>query len=363
MPTPSAGVTPEDPLATPIGLLAPISGAHAGFGIDALNGAILAIEEINLAEGVFGHPIKLIIKDTESLPEKTGAVATELINVDKVVALLGETATDRSLVAAPLAQASGIPMIAPSATSEKVTQTGDCIFRASSLDHFQAAVIAKFARSLEVEKAAVLFDASNPSSSGMMEAFKADFLQHGGTIAAEEFYRAGETDFTNQLRAIKDQNPEIIFLPSYYTEAALIIRQARQIGIDAPFLGTDGWDAKDFLKLAGQAANNCYFVSHFSNEHTSEKVRAFNDAYTEKFGSAPSAFAALFYDSVWLLSDALKRAGSADPIALRNALAATRDFLGVTGNISFDQGRDPQKPGVILRVQDEKFSYLETIEP
>ena len=354
---------PEDPLATRIGFFAPMSGVQASFGMDAVNGAKLAIEEINLAGGVLGHPVNLIIKDTESQPEHTHVVVSELINTDKVAALVGEIATDRSLIAAPVAQASGIPMITPGATNEKVTAAGDYIFRACYTDTFQAAVMAKFARSIDVEKAAVLFDASNPYGSGLMEAFKADFLQHGGTIVAEEFYRAGETDFTTQLNAIKEKNPDSIFLPSYYTEAALIIRQARRLGIDAPFLGTDGWDSAEFLKVGGQAVNNCYFASHFSSEHASDKVKVFNDAYNAKFQSSPPPLAALTYDSIWLLADALKRSGSAEPAALRDAIAATRDFPGVTGSISFDQSRDPKKPGIVIRVQDGKFTYLETIEP
>jgi branched-chain amino acid transport system substrate-binding protein len=360
---PTPAQAPEDPLATPIGFFAPMSGAQASFGMDAVNGAKLAIEEINLAGGVLGHPLKLVIKDTESQPERTSAVVSELINTEKVAALVGEIATDRSLIAAPLAQASGIPMITPGATNEKVTAAGDYIFRACYTDAFQAAVMAKFARSIDVEKAAILFDASNPYGSGLMETFKADFLQHGGTIVAEEFYRAGDTHFTAQLNAIKEKNPDSIFLPSYYTEAALIIRQARQLGIEAPFLGTDGWDSAEFLNVGGRAVNNCYFASHFSSEHVSDKAKVFNDAYYAKFQSAPPPLAALTYDSVWLVADALKRSGSAAPVALRDAIAATRDFPGVTGSISFDQGRDPKKPGIVIRVQDGKFTYLETVEP
>ena len=354
---------PEDPLATRIGFFAPMSGAQASFGMDAVNGAKLAIEEINLAGGVLGHPIKLIIKDTESQSEQTNVVVSELINTDKVAALVGEIASDRSLIAAPVAQASGIPLITPGATTEKVTAAGDYIFRACYTDAFQAAIMAKFARSIDVEKAAILFDASNPYGSGLMEAFKADFLQHGGTIVAEEFYSAGDTDFTAQLNAIKEKNPDSIFVPGYYPEAALMIRQARQLGIEAPFLGTDGWDSAEFLKVGGQTVNNCYFASHFSSEHASDKVKVFSDAYSAKFQSTPPPLAALAYDSIWLLADSLKRSGTAEPAALRDAIAATRDFPGVTGNISFDQSRDPKKPGIVIRVQDGKFTYLETVEP
>jgi len=353
----------EDPLATRIGFFAPMSGSQASFGMDAVNGAKLAVEEVNLAGGVLGHPINLVIKDTESQTEKTSAVVNELLNTDKVAALIGEIATDRSLVAAPLAQERGIPMITPGATNEQVTAAGDCIFRACYTDSFQAAVMAKFARSIDVEKAAILFDASNPYGSGLKDTFKADFLRHGGSIVAEESYRAGDTDFTAQLNAIKVKNPESIFLPSYYTEAALIIKQARQLGIDVPFLGTDGWDSNEFLKVGGQALNNCYFACHFSSEHMTDKAKVFNDAYSAKFQSPPPPLAALTYDSVWLVADALKRAGSAEPAALRDAIAGTKEFPGVTGTISMEQSRDPKKPGIVIRVQDGKFTYLETVEP
>ncbi|HEY5704237.1 MAG TPA: ABC transporter substrate-binding protein [Terrimicrobiaceae bacterium] len=361
--TPKPSAAPEDPLATRIGFFAPLSGVQAALGTDALNGANLAIEEINLAGGVLGHPMTLIIKDTESLPEQTSTVVSELINTAKVTALVGEIAADRSLIAAQIAHARGIPMITPGATNEEVTAAGDYIFRACYTDAFQSAVMAKFARSIDVEKAAILFDASSPYGTGPAEAFKRDFLEHGGTVTAEESYRAGDTDFAAQLNAIKEKNPDSIFLPSYHTEAALIIRQARQLGIDAPFLGTDGWESSEFLKVGGEAVNNCYFASHFSSEHASDKAKAFTEAYNAKFQSAPPPLAALTYDSVWLLADALKRSGSADPAALREALAATRDFPGVTGSISFDKSRDPKKPAIVIRVQDGKFTYLETVAP
>ena len=354
---------PEDPLATRIGFLAPISGFQASFGIDALNGARLAVDEIDLQGGVLGHPINLIVKDTESQTEKTGAVVSELIDTDKVAALIGEITTDRTLVAAPIAQEREIPLITPGATNDKITAAGNFVFRACYTDAFQAAVMAKFARSLDVENAAILFDASNPYGNDLKDAFKAEFLKQGGAVVAEESYRAGDADFSAQLNAIKLKNPDSIFLPSYYAEAALIIKQARQLGIDVPFLGTDGWDSNEFLKIGGTAVNNCYFACHFSSEHLSDKVSAFNDAYLAKFQSPPPPLAALAYDAVWLIADALQRAGSAEPAALRDALAGTKDFSGVTGIITMDEARNPKKPGIIIRVQDGKFTYLETVEP
>lgn len=355
--------TPENPNATRIGFFASTSGAQASFGNDAIKGAQMAVDEINASGGLLGHPIQLVIKDTESRGDETTIAVTRLIDDDKVSALIGEITTERSLLAAPVAQSKTVPMITPGSTSDKVTEAGDYIFRACYTDSFQAMVMAKFARSINVEKAAILYDPSTPYGAGLAENFKKDFQEKGGQIVAEEFYRAGDKDFSTQLNAIKARMPEIIFLPSYYTEAALIIRQARQAGIDVPFLGTDGWDSPEFLKIGGEAVNNCYFSCHFAAESKAENVRRFSEAYTAKFGAAPPPLAALTYDSVQLLADGIKRAGTKDAAPLRDALAGTKDFSGVTGTITFDQNRNPTKPGVIIRVDNGKFTYLETIQP
>ncbi len=358
-PTPQPG---EDSLTTRLGFFASMSGAQASFGNDAINGARLAVEEINTTGPVLGHPLELIVKDTQSQNDETSIVVNQLIDDDKVAVLIGEIATDRSLAAAPLAQERNVPMITPGSTNEKVTATGDYIFRVCFTDAFQAAVMAKFARSIDAVKAAILFDPSNPYSAGLAESFKKDFLAGGATIVAEEFYRAGDKDFAMQLNAIKARMPEIVFLPSYYSDAALIIRQARQAGLDVPFLGTDGWDSPEFLKVGGEAVNNCYFSGHFAVESKAAEVKHFVEAYTAKYGAAPPPLAALAYDAVYLAVDGLTRSGTTEAAPLRDALAATKDFPGVTGKISLDQDRNPNKPGIVIRVEDGKFTYLETIE-
>jgi branched-chain amino acid transport system substrate-binding protein len=352
--------TPDDPNAIRLGFFAPMSGVQASFGNDAINGARLAVAEINADGGILEHPLKLIVRDTRSRADETGEVVRQLLDDDKVVALIGEIATDRSLIAAPLAQEKGVPMITPGSTNENVTATGDQIFRICYTDSFQAGVMAEFARSINVEKAAILYDPSDPYSAGLAEKFKADFVSNGGQIVAEEFYQKGDRDFSTQLDAIKGQNPEIVFLPSYYNEAALIIRQARETGIDMPVLGTDGWDSPEFLKVGGEAVNNCYFSSHFSPDGQTGK--SFVAAYTAKYGTPPPPLAALTYDAVKITADGLRRAGVAESIPLRDALAVTKDFAGVTGPISFDQDRNPTKPGIVIRLQDGKFTYLETVD-
>jgi branched-chain amino acid transport system substrate-binding protein len=340
-----------------------LTGSQASFGTDAIGGAKLAVDEINAEGGVLGQPVSLIVKDTESQTEKVATLVGELIDTDKVTALVGEITTDRSLVAAPIAQQRGIPMITPGATNEKVTAAGNYVFRACYTDAFQAAVMAKFARSLEVEKAAILYDESNPYGSSLRDAFKAEFAKQGGSIIAEESYRAGDADFARQLNAIKLKSPDSIFLPSYFSDAALIIKQARQLGVEGPFLGTDGWDSNELLKIGGSAVNNCYFASHFSSEHLSDKGKTFNEAYRAKFQAESPPLAALAYDAVWLVADALKRAGSAEPAALRDALSGTKDFPGVTGTITMGEDRNPRKPAAVIRIQDGKFTYLESAEP
>jgi branched-chain amino acid transport system substrate-binding protein len=355
--------SPQDPLAARVGLFIPLTGSQASFGMDALNGAKLAVSEINEQGGVLDHPVSLVVKDTESRTEQVAAVVGELIGTDKVVALIGEITTDRTLAAAPLAQERGIPLITPSATNERITAVGNYVFRVCYTDGFQAAMMTKFARSLDVDKVAMLFDGDNPYGTSLSNAFRVDFVKQGGSIVAEQTYRAGDVDYATQLNAIKLKNPDVVFLPSYFAEAAVIIKQARQLALEVPFIGTDGWDSGELLKFAGQAVNNCYFASHFSSERLSERAKPFSEAYRGKFQAAPPPLAALTYDAVWLLADALRRGGSTSSTALRDALAETKDFAGVTGTIAFDQDRNPKKPGIILRIQDGKVSYLETVEP
>jgi len=361
---PAAPPTPaEDPLAVRIGFFASMTGDQASFGTDALAGAQLAVEQVNAAGGLAGHPVKLIVEDTLSQRDGATSAARTLINDDKAVVLIGEIATDRSLAAAPIAQQAGIPMITPGSTNEQVTAVGDGIFRVCYTDAFQAGVMAAFARSINVTRAAILSDPSNSYSAGLAAAFSRDFTAGGGAVVAQSDYHSGEKDFTRQIEALKAQSPEIIFLPSYYREAALIIRQAREMGVDAPFLGTDAWDSQEFLNVGGEAVNNSYFSSHFSPENKAPGVEAFVNAFTQRFGKPPPPLAALGHDAVKLAANAIRRAGGSDPATLKAALAATSGFQGVTGTITFNSERNPTKPAIVLRVQDGKFTFLESSTP
>jgi branched-chain amino acid transport system substrate-binding protein len=347
----------------PVGQFGSLTGAQATFGESSDKGVQLALDEINAAGGVLGQQIRLITKDNQSKPGETSTVVRELITRNKVVALIGEVASGRSLEAAPIAQRSGIPMISPSSTSEKVTESGDHIFRVCFIDPFQGKVCAKFARGLGITKAAILTDVSKDYSMGLTKSFKAEFPKDGGVITGEQSYSGGDKDFSAQLTAIKAGNPQAIFLPAYYTDAPLIIRQARQLGITVPFIGGDGWDSPELVAVGGNSVEGCYFSNHFSNQSTDPKVTSFVTAYRKKYGNDPDAISALGYDALYILADAMKRAGTTDPAKVNAAIATTKDFPGVTGKITLDEHRNPNKPAVMLQVKNGKFVYVETIAP
>jgi len=347
----------------PVGQFASLTGAQASFGQSTDKGVQLALAEINAAGGVLGQPLRIITKDNQSKPGETSTAVRELITRNKVVALIGEVASGRSLEAAPIAQRSGIPMISPASTNEKVTETGDHIFRVCFIDPFQGTVCAKFSRKLGFNKAAIITDVSKDYSLGLAKSFKKEFTANGGVITGEQSYSGGDKDFSAQLTAIKADNPQVIFLPAYYTEAPLIIRQARQLGITVPFVGGDGWDSPELVGVGGSSVEGCYFSNHFSDQSKDPRVVAFVDAYRKKYNGEPDAMVALGYDSLLLLADAMKRAGTTDPAKVNEAIAATKDFPGVTGKITLDSHRNPTKPAVMLQVKDGKFVYVETIAP
>jgi branched-chain amino acid transport system substrate-binding protein len=347
----------------PVGQFASLTGGQASFGQSTDKGVQLALAEINAAGGVLGQPLRIITKDNQSKPGETSTAVRELISRNKVVALIGEVASGRSLEAAPIAQRSGIPMISPASTNEKVTETGDHIFRVCFIDPFQGTVCAKFSRKLGFTKAGIITDVSKDYSLGLAKSFKQEFTANGGVITGEQSYSGGDKDFSAQLTAIKADNPQVIFLPAYYTEAPLIIRQARQLGITVPFIGGDGWDSPELVGVGGSSVEGCYFSNHFSDQSKDPRVVAFVDAYRKKYNGEPDAMVALGYDSVYLLADAMKRAGTTDPAKVNAAIAATRDFPGVTGKITLDAHRNPTKSAVMLQVKNGKFAYVETIAP
>lgn len=361
-----AGAAGSGAAAITIGEFASLTGTEATFGKSSHEGTLLAVETLNKAGGVLGKPINLITEDDRSTAGESVTIVKKFVNRDKVVAVLGEVASGRSLEGAPVCQAAGIPMVSPSSTNPKVTEVGDYIFRVCFIDPFQGKLLADFAaKTLKAKKVAILSDVSSAYSDGLSRYFREGFTAAGGVIGSEQKYANKDKDFKAQLTAIKAAGPDAIFVPGYYTEAGLIVAQARQLGITVPLFGGDGWEAPELIQIAGgDALANTYYSTHYSPESTDPRVQEFVKAFRARFnGETPDAMAALGYDSAMVLADAIKRAGTTDGAKVRDALAATKDYPCVTGKTTLDAARNATKAAVIITVKDGKFKYLQTIEP
>jgi branched-chain amino acid transport system substrate-binding protein len=348
-----------------VGVYADLSGQTSSFGQSTVNGIRMAADEINRAGGVNGRQIELVVEDDQGRPEQAATVVTKLVNQDRVHAVLGEVASSNSLAAAPIAQRARIPMITPSSTNPQVTQVGDYIFRVCFIDPFQGEVMAKFARNtLRATRAAVLTDVNSDYSRGLGQAFKESFTRLGGQIIQEQSYQQTDSDFSGQLTAIRAANPDVVFLPGYYGQVGVIARQARQLNLPAPLLGGDGWDAPQLFDLGGEALNGAFMSNHYSVDDPSPRIQNFATAYRQRYnGTTPDAIAALGYDAMKVLADAITRAGTTDGARLRDAIAQTANFAGVTGNITINSERNAVKPAVVLEIRDRRFQYRETISP
>ena len=348
-----------------VGQFASLTGSEATFGVSSDEGTRLAIDEVNAAGGVLGKKIELLTEDNRSTAGESATIVKKFTSRDKVVAVLGEVASGRSLEAAPICQAVGIPMISPSSTNPKVTEVGDYIFRACFIDPFQGKLLANFATgTLKAKKVSVLTDVASAYSVGLGQFFKESFVAAGGEIVSEQKYASKDKDFKAQLTAIKAQNPDAICVPGYYTEAGLIVKQARELGITVPLFGGDGWEAPELIQIAGgEALKNTFYSTHFSPAQETPAAKKFVEAYKAKYaGKVPDAMAALGYDSTMALVEAIKKAGSAEPAKIKDALATT-DFEGVTGRTKLDAKRDATKPAVIITVENNQFKFLQTVEP
>ena len=348
-----------------VGIYGDLSGQTSSFGQSTKNGVLMAIDEINAAGGINGRKVEWVMEDDQGQPQQASTVVAKLINQDRVHAILGEVASTNSLAAAPKAQEAKVPMITPSSTNPKVTQVGDYIFRVCFTDDFQGAVAAKFAaNTLKAKTAAVLGDFQSDYSKGMSQYFVQEFTGSGGRIVSQQTYTQTDADFKGQLTAIRAAAPDVIFVPGYYGQVGVISKQAKELGITAPLLGGDGWDAPQLWDLGGTALNGAYMVNHYSVDDPSPAVQKFVAAYKAKYaGVAPDAIAALGYDAMNVLADAIKRAGTTDSAKLRDAIAQTKGFPGVTGSININESRDAVKPAVVFELRDRKFVYKETIQP
>jgi branched-chain amino acid transport system substrate-binding protein len=346
-----------------IGHFASMTGPQATFGISTDQAIRLAIKERNAKGGVKGRKIELVTIDDAGKQSEAATAVTRLINDHHAVAILGEVASSLSLAGGPIAQKAKIPMISPSSTNPDVTDVGDYVFRVCFLDDFQGWVDAKFSKeNLKADKAAILYDQAQAYSSGLADYFEKAFKEMGGTIVTKQAYTGGNLEISSQLQSIKGSGAQVVFLPGYYSDAGTIIRKAREAGIAIPFVGGDGWDSEELPKIAGDAINGNFFSNHYAPEEDRPEVKNFVESYKKEYDKTADGLAALGYDAALVLFDAMERAPSLGGKELRDAIAATKNFTGVTGTFSIDENRNAMKSAVIVEYKGGKQTMNARIE-
>ncbi|MEB2629646.1 ABC transporter substrate-binding protein [Peribacillus frigoritolerans] len=352
-----------------IGVNLELSGGVASYGQSIAEGLELATAEIN-KEGIDGKKIKLIKVDNKSEASEATSGAIKLTSQDQVAAIVGAATSTNSIAQVQIAQDNKVPVISPSGTSPEITfskdKLNDYVFRTSFIDPFQGTVAANFAaKEIKAKSAAIYIDSSSDYSKGLAAAFKEQFEKNGGKVVAEEAYIAKDTDFRSTLTRLKSAKPDFIFLPGYYEEAGLIVKQARETGLDVPFMGGDGWDSPKLVEIAGaKALNNTFITNHYSSGDPDEKIQNFVSAFKAKYkDKSPDAFNALGYDTGYFLADAIKRAGSADSEKIKEALEKTADLELVTGTFTLDEKHNPIKSATILEFKEGKQVFNTKINP
>jgi branched-chain amino acid transport system substrate-binding protein len=351
-----------------VGHYASLTGPQSTFGTQSDDGVKFAQDELNGKGGVLGKKFAVDTEDDQSKPEEAATVVTRFASDPQVVAVIGEVASSRSLRAAPILQRAQIPMISPSSTNPNVTKVGNFIFRVCFIDPFQGYVMAQFAHDhLHAAKVAILRDQGQDYSVGLANVFADEFKKMGGTITTDVSYQSTDSDFRSELAQIKATDPDAIFIPGYYGEVGTIARQAREQGINVPLLGGDGWDSDQLIAGAGgpgKALEGCFFSTHYSKDDKSPRVQNFVKAYAASHGGTqPASLVAQGYDAMMLLADAIKRANSTDRDKVRQALADTKGFPGVTGDITIDANRNATKSAVVLQIKGNDFVYVTTVKP
>ena len=369
-----------------IGEYGSLTGNDATFGQSTRNGVEIALEErVAQSQGkIGGLKLRVQVEDDQSRAEEAATVVQKLINQDRVIAVVGEVASSRSLAGGPICQAAGVPMITPSSTNPRVTEVGDYIFRMCFLDQFQGAVMARFAAdSLKLKRVALLKDTRNDYSVGLAKYFSDEFTRLGGQIVVEQAYSSGHQDFRAQLTGIKAKHPQAIVLPGYYTEAGLIARQARELGIKEPIIGGDGWESGQLIAIGGDALNGCYYSNHWALDAPNPLLQEFLAKYRAKYNSDPDAIGGLAYDAANVLFQALDKIAEQDPDTfkglssakagtelrkaaekkLRDLIATTTSFQGVTGTITLDEHRNASKPAVVIEIREGKKLYNSSFNP
>ena len=369
------GCAQKDSDAVRIGVIAELTGDIPAVGASCKNAAELAVQEINDGGGIqLGekkYPIELIVEDNAGKADQSASSAQKLITQQKVTAIVGPNASRYALPAAEIAESGKTVLITPWSTAPKATLDSKSNasqkygFRACFIDPFQGGVIAKFTLdNLKLKKTAVLYDVASEYNKGIAEIFKEIYEKNGGTIVAFETYTTNDKDFSSQLTKIKKANPDIIFLPNYYSEVPLQIQQAKRLGISVPFIGSDSWGSEELLNLCGKDCEGYYFSTHYAADSASDATKKFIATYKAKYGTTPDDVAALTYDSFGLLTQAIKTAGRNDRQAVRDALAKIPLYSGVTGSMQFKEGSgDPIKSAVILKIKDGKFTWFANAKP
>ncbi|MDI3279922.1 MAG: ABC transporter substrate-binding protein [Bacillota bacterium] len=345
-----------------IGLNLEMTGAVAAYGQMGYEGLQL-IQELVKPE-VLGRPVQLVLMDNKSDKAEAAIVADRLIEKEKVVAIIGTMTSSALLSAGAEGEKYKVPMIGPSTTNPLVTQGKKYVFRACFIDPFQGKIAAKFAYDqLKARRAAILVDVAQDYCVGLGKFFEDEFKRLGGRVVAKQFIKTGDQDFSAQLTAIKNANPDILYIPNYYTEIALAARQARALGIKAPILSGDGADAPELVQIGGDAVEGLMHTAFWHEKAAMTPLgKKYVEAYRKKYGKEPNAFGALAADSYLIILDAIKRAKSADPTKIRDAIEATKNLEVVTGTVTIENG-DAIKPVVIRKVVNGKFEYLATVNP
>ncbi|MBL9190191.1 MAG: ABC transporter substrate-binding protein [Opitutaceae bacterium] len=342
-----------------------MTGKEAAFGQSAHKGIVLAVEEINAKGGLLGRPVVIVLQDNQSRAGESATIAKKLASRDKVAVVLSGAISSQCNEAGPVLQNAKVPFLATTATDASVTEAGNYVFRNCFVDEFQGAVMAKFAReNLKLRRVALLTSASAIASVNLSKIYRKKFTALGGEIPVEQKYSEGDKDFRAQLTAIKASGADGLFVPGYYTEAALVCRQARDLGLNIPIFGTDGWEAPELVAIGGKAVEGTYYSTHYTSENTSPEVVDFVKKFRARFsGEVPDSMAPLAYDAALIAAAAITRAGTTDGPKVRAAIAATKDFPGITGRTTIDAQRNASKDAVIVTVRDGRIAYVETIEP
>ena len=369
-----------------IGEYGSLTGGDATFGQSTKAGVEIALDELmTRSKGkIGGMTVRVVVEDDQGRPEEAASVVQKLINQDRVLAVIGEVASSRSLAGGPICQQNGLPMISPSSTNPGITQIGDFIFRMCYLDDFQGQVMARFTvQNLGLKRVAMLKDVKNDYSVALAQFFTEEFVKLGGTVLIEQSYQSGDADFRAPLTAIKARRPEAIIVPGYYTEAGLIGRQARELGLAMPIVGGDGWESEKLLEIGGEAMNGCYYANHWSLDQPKPRLQAFLAAYRAKFKGDPDAIGGLACDAANVLFRCMEKLAAEDPATfaglgsskagtevrrtatrkLRDLIAATANYEGATGTITLDENRNPKKPMVMIAVKDGKKVFENLIAP